>query len=240
MYKLTGISGRKYEVLIPDNRGELFIPLEASVEYYRIGNLKKLTFKRNNCYFSIPPRRGASIQIKENHSLLLIKINPLLTSKITQELSEFSRGIYTLDLSKRNRTILINSVVKNDVNKVNDVLNEVLKTSANCSSYNSTVFSSIEQIRKTYGRTSIKDIYSSLNVSKSKLEHDFNKEVGLTPKEFCKIEKINFFIKSYLKQPNQTLTKLTYQCGYYDQSHLVKDFRYFLDLSPKKYLTQLR
>ncbi|MEO1253829.1 MAG: helix-turn-helix domain-containing protein, partial [Bacteroidota bacterium] len=82
---------------------------------------------------------------------------------------------------------------------------------------------------------SIKEIYSLLNISKSKLEQHFNREVGLTPKEFCKIEKLNCFINSYKEDTSQSLTELTYQCGYYDQSHLIKDFKYFLDTSPKKF-----
>lgn len=55
-------------------------------------------------------------------------------------------------------------------------------------------------------------------------------EIGLTPKEFCRIEKLNYFIRTYKQESEGTLTELTYKCGYYDQSHLIK---YFLNTSPR-------
>lgn len=223
------------QVLVPNNMAEIFIPLKTDVTIKCIGSVRSLTLKEGVGYFCMPRRRGVLISLEPNSSLLVVKVNPIYANKIARELKEVSNSIFALNLSMTQRKDLIKAWEGSNTYAASDIVEEVLETSIDLYEYNDTILNSIEQIRESYGRTSVKDIYSSLNVSKSKLEQHFNREVGLTPKEFCKIEKINFFINSYLDEPGQSLTELTYQCGYYDQSHLIKDFKYFLNTSPKRF-----
>ena len=99
--------------------------------------------------------------------------------------------------------------------------------------------STIEKIREQRGEIKIKELNELLGVCKSTLEQRFSREVGITPKEFCKIEKLSYFIRNYTQNSDHmTLTQLTFMSGYYDQSHLIKDFKYYVEESPKRFLSQ--
>lgn len=223
---------RREFLFIPDNTGELIIPLTKGVRLKLIGNAKAQLLDCESGYLLKPRRRGMELICEAGSKFLLIKINPVVVKEFCNGLEEVSNGIHSVNFDPSVLSILAQS---KDVHEVEEILVDSLKYSTEAEFANDTVTESIEKIRSTSGTITIKEIYSSLNVSKSKLEQHFNREIGLTPKEFCKIEKINFFINSYKSDMSQKLTELTYKCGYYDQSHLIKDFRYFLDLSPKRY-----
>lgn len=235
------IAGKKKipQILVPDNMAEIFIPIKTDIIFKCIGSVRPVTLAEGAGYFCKPRRRGVSIQLQDNADCLVVKISALYANKIAIELKEVSNGIYSINLSASQRKGLYKAWQSDDQYAASDIIEDALQSTLDLHECNDTILHSIEQIRESFGRTSIKNIYSSLNVSKSKLEQHFNREVGLTPKEFCKIEKINYFINSYLEEPNQSLTELTYLCGYYDQSHLIKDFKYFLDTSPKKFFVSI-
>ena len=225
-------------LLVPDNMGELIVPLTDQITLKLIGHTKPTKLDANKCYFLKPRRRGMAITCKPNARFLIVKINPIYAGDICRDLNEVAHGIHFMDLSKDSLSKL-KKVKKEGGSVVESILRNESVINDSVTSLNTTVVSSIERIKLTSGIIKVRDIYHSLNVSKSKLEQHFNKEIGLTPKEFCKIEKINYFINLYKQDEDQNLTELTYKCGYYDQSHLIKDFRYFLDVSPKKFFASV-
>ena len=219
-------------LLVPDNRGELIVPFSDRINLKLIGNAKSLPLNADKCYFLRPRGRGMVLTCPPEAKFLIVKINPIYAGDICRHLKEISRGVHFMDFSrdslqrlKRDRKVL--------QDEVEDILRSESVINNSSSALNTTIVASIEQIKHSSGTIKVRDIYHALNVSKSKLEQHFNREIGLTPKEFCKIEKINYFINSYKQDEDQNLTELTYKCGYYDQSHLIKDFRYFLDVSPR-------
>ncbi len=221
-------------LLVPDNQGELIVPFSDQITLKLIGHAKTAKLDANKCYFLKPRRRGMVITCRASARFLIVKINPIYAGEICRDLSEVSRGVHFMDLSKDSLQKL-KKVKKAGKMEVESILRNECVINDSLTSLNTTVANSIERIKHSSGTIKVRDIYHSLNVSKSKLEQHFNREIGLTPKEFCKIEKINYFINSYRQDEDQNLTELTYKCGYYDQSHLIKDFRYFLDISPKKF-----
>jgi len=221
-------------LLIPDNMGELIVPLSNQITLKLIGNAKATKLNADGCYFLRPRRRGMVITCNANTKFLIVKIDPMHIGDLCNDLKEISRGIHSMDIGlDLLRKLKIDKKV--GTNELEDILRRESVIDDSVSTLSDTVAASIEQIQHHSGSIKVRDIYHALNVSKSKLEQHFNKEIGLTPKEFCKIEKINYFINSYKQDEEQNLTELTYKCGYYDQSHLIKDFRYFLDVSPRKF-----
>lgn len=221
-------------LLVPDNKGELIVPFSDQISLKLIGNAKSLQLNAEKCYFLKPRRRGMVMTCDAGARFLIVKVNPIYAGDICKQLSEVSRGVHLLDLSldSLQRLKMVKKVGRNEVE---NILRNESVINKSISVLNTTVAASIEQIEHSSGTIRVSDIYQALNVSKSKLEQHFNKEVGMTPKEYCKIEKINYFINSYKLNEGQNLTELTYKCGYYDQSHLIKDFRYFLEISPRKF-----
>ena len=142
---------------------------------------------------------------------------------LIKDQQELSNGIYV------SKSLSVNARGKLEVEVIPETKSKAKEKKANA------LETSIELIKDSHGQIKIKELYETLNVSKSTLEQYFIRETGLTPKEFCKITKLNHFIASYENNEAESLTELTYKCGYYDQSHLIKDFKYFLDTSPRRY-----
>lgn len=227
-------------ILVPDNKAEIFIPLGGNVGFQCLGCVRSLPMRNGGGYFMMPRGRGANISMDERTRLLIIKINPIYAKKIAANFKEISNGVFQIDISQTQLNSLVSLSLSMDRYEASNIIEELSNLSYDLYDHNLTILESMEYIKDSCGTISIKEIYSTLNISKSKLEQHFNKEIGLTPKEYCKIEKINFFIQSYLSDMGQSLTELTYRCGYYDQSHLIKDFKYFLDTSPKKFFCSFR
>lgn len=72
------------------------------------------------------------------------------------------------------------------------------------------------------------------NVSRQYLNKLFKLHLCKSPSEFKKVQRFRNALKNYSKskETNQSLTDLTYESLYYDQSHLIKDFDYFSKMSP--------
>lgn len=227
------------KVLVPDNMAEFYIPVYGRSQLKPFDSVRHTVLENDKCCFLMPRRRGMELLLDEHAECLVLKISPLFARKISQCLELIAPGIFSVHFSQLSQSILVDFFEKDDLNAVNELIGDRFFEEIGVFECNDMIFESIDKIRQTKGNVSVKEIYSSLEVSKSKLEQHFNKEIGLTPKEFCKIEKINCFIKLYLEGKGQSLTELTYLCGYYDQSHLIKDFKYFLNTSPGKFLKAL-
>ena len=90
-------------------------------------------------------------------------------------------------------------------------------------------------ITRANGQLAVSEIASKLNISKRQFERIFLTNVGISPKKFERIIRFNTSIKLFPKV--ETLTKLAYEAGYFDQSHLIHDFRKFTGLSPKEFFS---
>jgi AraC-like DNA-binding protein len=62
----------------------------------------------------------------------------------------------------------------------------------------------------------------------------FSAQVGMTPKLYARIER---FRRAFAQAPGRAVSwaQLAADCGYYDQAHLIRDFRAFTGLSPTEY-----
>lgn len=72
----------------------------------------------------------------------------------------------------------------------------------------------------------------------------FNDELGLAPKVFCKLirfQHLLYNMNEIDKDDNGlNLSELATEFGYYDQSHMIKDFNELSNITPTKYLHLLK
>ena len=73
-----------------------------------------------------------------------------------------------------------------------------------------------------------------LNLSTSTLRNIFRDNIGLSPKEYIRIKRINDIL-SFKIESDEKLTQLAYCFGYFDQAHFIHDFKTTVGVSPKKY-----
>lgn len=68
------------------------------------------------------------------------------------------------------------------------------------------------------------------------LERKFKKYIGITPKKFFKTQRFLSFYKSWFLNNQYEYIDSVYQFHYFDQSHLIKDFKSVLGDSPSTFL----
>lgn len=86
------------------------------------------------------------------------------------------------------------------------------------------------------GEYSVQDLVRLIGFSERQLERKFKKQVGLTPKTLSRIMRFQKFMAMTREGDAPTLTDAAAACGYYDQSHFIRDFTRFSGVSPMKYL----
>ncbi len=69
-------------------------------------------------------------------------------------------------------------------------------------------------------------------LSNRQFERNFLTKTGVTPKMYQRILKFNQAMKFKKEKPNQTWTNITHLVGYFDQMHLLRDFKQFTNTVP--------
>jgi AraC-like DNA-binding protein len=92
-------------------------------------------------------------------------------------------------------------------------------------------------IGRQNGIVKIKDLEDKFRISRRWLEKQFAAQVGVSPKEFARVTRFNALLNQIFTDPSVSLHLLMDDFGYYDQSHLNKDFNEFTGQTPLAYLT---
>jgi AraC-like DNA-binding protein len=75
------------------------------------------------------------------------------------------------------------------------------------------------------------EVSEELGLSRRRLIEVFTADVGMTPKLFARVRRFQRAFGGE-KRHAQSWTELALQCGYFDQSHLIRDFIAFAGASP--------
>lgn len=106
---------------------------------------------------------------------------------------------------------------------------------------NERIMLAINRIDDSKGTINIKDLSSLACLSDKQFNRIFADYVGMNPKNFLRIIRYQSFLLK-LQNSNIKATKavdfldLVYDCGYYDQSHLINNFKEFTGYTPKEYI----
>ncbi len=99
----------------------------------------------------------------------------------------------------------------------------------------------IDYINQQKGIVKITQLEEKFRISRRWLEKQFTEQVGVSPKEFARIKRFSAILGEAMMPPSVktsclSWTRLLNDFGYYDHSHLTKDFQDFTGLSPKEYI----
>jgi AraC-like DNA-binding protein len=81
------------------------------------------------------------------------------------------------------------------------------------------------------GRISVDELASAAGISGRQLERRFLQEVGLGPKQLCRILRFQQVLR-VVEQDHPGWSGVAIDCGYFDQAHLIRDFREFAWQTP--------
>ncbi len=66
----------------------------------------------------------------------------------------------------------------------------------------------------------------------------FRKHVGITPKSYLKIMRFQKAVNEIEAAPLIDWAGLSQECGFYDQSHFINDFKLFSGFTPQDYASK--
>jgi AraC-like DNA-binding protein len=91
---------------------------------------------------------------------------------------------------------------------------------------------------QTGGEVRIRDIARRVGLSQRRFIQVFAAEIGLTPKLYGRIRRFHQARQLVRNADAPDWARVAAECGYFDQSHLIRDFCAFSGLSPMAYLNQ--
>jgi AraC family transcriptional regulator len=78
------------------------------------------------------------------------------------------------------------------------------------------------------------DLAALLNISQFHFSHMFKQAIGTSPYQYLLQQRIER-AKQLLKQSDQPIMEIAFQCGFNNHSHLSQQFRRFTGMTPKAY-----
>jgi AraC-like DNA-binding protein len=93
-----------------------------------------------------------------------------------------------------------------------------------------------EMIRQTNGLLKMEDLTTQVFISKRQLEREFKEKIGISPKHYTRIVRLNKVNDLLLNDGKPDLSAITYESGFADQAHFIREFRHFSGLPPSKFL----
>jgi AraC-like DNA-binding protein len=93
----------------------------------------------------------------------------------------------------------------------------------------------IETIQRFRGCITIDQLARRLGSSRRHLTRKFKARIGMSPKQLCRNIRFKHVYKLIEASPPPDWADLALTCGYYDQSHLINEFKYFTGCSPDAY-----
>ena len=85
------------------------------------------------------------------------------------------------------------------------------------------------------GCSDIASVVGQLGISHKHFIDQFRRQVGLTPKLFCRIQRFQRVLSEVTSRRSVDWADLACSCGYFDQAHFVHDFQEFSGLNPTTY-----
>lgn len=93
-----------------------------------------------------------------------------------------------------------------------------------------------DQLLASKGGVAIGALSSALEYSPRQFIDRFRAEVGLSPKTMARVLRFNSVIERIETATHVRWADLALECGYYDQSHFVREFREFAGSTPSEFL----
>ncbi len=152
---------------------------------------------------------------------------------ITNEIIEISEVLGSEGQVLEEKIMLSNSVFEK-INVITEFIENILTQT---SIKNTDIVSAIDYIFLNSGTVDVLQLASSQFLSQRQFERKFKRLAGFSPKMFSRIIRFNDTITT-ISQTRQTLTKTAYSLGYYDQSHMIREFREFSGQTPTEYFSE--
>ncbi len=90
------------------------------------------------------------------------------------------------------------------------------------------------------GNIPIEDVAATACLSLKQFQRKCKERVGLPPKLFARLIRFSSAYRLREANPQISWTSICYECGYFDQMHLIRDFKEFAGVTPKVITNDLK
>jgi AraC-like DNA-binding protein len=94
---------------------------------------------------------------------------------------------------------------------------------------------SLQIIEASCGQIRVAQLASHLGLSGRQLTRRFLQTVGVTPKEFARINRFLHVVRRLNERETMSLTETAMACGYFDQAHFNHEFREMAGMAPGEF-----
>jgi len=216
-------------------------PLQSQVYKLFAEGLPGLVFFHNNQYGAIngpgniPKQFPISGCFKMRGAFLYPYALPLLFKLPSYELTNTTHDFKTV-LGKSG-TELEERIVEsaNDENVFQLLSNFLIHQINHSKTKNNKQQSCIQHIIQQPEQADVKSLAFQSGISVRQFERNTKHHTGFSPKQFSRLMRFQASLRLPAKYNITSLTDLAYRAGYFDQSHFIREFKEFSDISPKEY-----
>ncbi|MBS7006789.1 helix-turn-helix domain-containing protein [Anaerostipes sp.] len=98
----------------------------------------------------------------------------------------------------------------------------------------------VDEITQRAGNIKIEELGELTGYSVRYVNKVFKENMGISPKTYCKIARFQTILNSLKwEEDEKDLLAIAMNAGYYDQSHMMKDFRKYTNMTPVRYVKSL-
>ena len=150
-----------------------------------------------------------------------------------------------------NQNTPLEFLVKHEADELESKLMEVSDFADRIKIIESFFVRRLSNVKKQYALNRLQDSISIINqyrtivnidflasracLSRKQYERSFSNFIGTTPKQFLKTLRFQLALHEKSKYPERSLSNLAYACGYYDQAHMISEFKMFSGMTPGQY-----
>lgn len=219
------------------------LPLGKHFVSYTYKGLNKISVNGENynakdIVISGQTKKSYLLNIDEETECFGIRFHPTALYKLTQldvstindkhiPLSQFSLPLYNTLNTFFSKKVNIEEALKD----LQSILKELpLKIN----NHTENVDNALAIINNKKGKISVNDLLEKIPVSQKTLETKFKLMVGLTPKKYARLYRFSMLMKKY-NEKELKFKDLIEMYNFHDGSHFSKEFKYFMNQSPKAY-----
>lgn len=228
------------ELLLPDGYAEIVFALDAGYERWAVGEQQRRSVMKRSYVIG---GRSHSVMTSGSRRLKLVgvKLEPqALRRMIGVPLGEFRDATLDLrDLNDKPLLALEDAVAEaSSVEGIAAMLDGFFLRHLDTAASEPAVDWLVRDIRGARGALSIARASESLDMDERTVERRFAEYIGMTPKKYARIVRFKHSYHALLTRGTAAPRDGEHLAGYYDQSHFIREFRYFTGTTPMSLLAR--
>lgn len=194
---------------------------------------------KKNCIVGVSTGPGGAISFNGRFHTFLVNFKANGISRIFGlPMCEFSDEIFTFEEVLGNQAVILEEQLSYAISIqqmaciADKFLLSFLSRRVKNNIFSNNIAVASDLINSRVNSLTIKQCARKINMSLRNFQRRFKEEVGISPKLYAKIFRFNEVLKSKIMQPCESWASITYECGYFDQMHLIRDFKAFTGFTP--------